>query len=287
MLLIDEEGRIRNSGPATRMQLCSSGDSPLSHPLMCEQGCVLVAAGEATLKIDLCPAHIRERTLSALMYWLADQRVERVVLAILDGAWLHEVLPTRRLAQRRIVGLVSAARCNREGRFLTRPVGFASLEPGHPMLALIAECGAGLNKSRVADILRNGFRDRFTAVRVQRGSGELIVADMGAGYYGYSDAQRQSLIGARVEDQPDYDYGRWVASSYRKRIERGQPLPLVEDVDVLVAWPQGGPVRHRYRRLIVPATRGEEAWLLSASLEDADIDLRGTQRCDLEIVEDL
>lgn len=285
ILLIDEEGSFRSAGQAPRSQLPTSGGGPPQHPPMCERGSAVVAAGEAALKIELCPVHIRECTLSALMYWLADQRIERVVLAIFDGAWAHEVLPTRRLAQRRIIGLVSAARCNREGRLLSRPADFASLAQGHPMRALLAECDAGLDKSRVADILRNGLRDRFTAVQV-RGSGELVVVDMGDGYGGYQAVQRKSLINARVEDQPDYDYGRWVANGYRQVIDRGKPV--LEDVDAIVAWPQGPPVRHRYKRLVIPAGRGDEAWLLSASLEDIAIDLRSdAERRDLEVVEDV
>lgn len=219
------------------------------------------------------------------MYWLADQRIERVVLAVLDGEWLHEVLPTRLLAQRRIVGLVSAARCNREGRFLTRIVDPASLGAGDAMRALLAECASGFDKRRVADILRNGMKNRFTAVRANPDSGDLVVVDMGDGYSGYTEAQRQSILATRIEDQPDYDYGRWVGSHYRARIAEGSPR--IEEVDALVAWPPGDSVRHRYRRLLIPASHGGEAWLLSASLEDAGIDLRDALRGAGKIVEHL
>lgn len=236
---------------------------------MCEQGSAFVATGEASLRIELCPEHIREPTLGALMYWLADQNIERVVLAIHDNGWMHEVFPTRRLAQRRIVDVVSLARCNTAGRFRSKSLSLGALDPHHPMRALVAECGPGLDQPRVADILRNGLRNRFTAIRLERQSGALVVEGMGDGYTMFDEKARMALVGKRIDDQLDFDYGRWIASGFRNMLQRGEPV--IEDVDAIVARPSL--VRYRYRRLVVPATRGAETWLLTTSIAIPGVEL--------------
>ncbi len=40
----------------------------------------------------------------------------------------------------------------------------------------------------------------------------------------------------RVEDQPDYDYGKWIAKSYRDVV--AQARAALGDVDAVINWPQ-------------------------------------------------
>ena len=56
--------------------------------------------------------------------------------------------------------------------------------------------------------------------------------------------------GLRVEDQPDYFYGKWVAEAYR--MTKGDGTPRLEDVDAIINKPGAGRSRVRYTRLIVP-----------------------------------
>ncbi|KAB2847957.1 MAG: hypothetical protein F9K44_12105 [Hyphomicrobiaceae bacterium] len=285
-LLIDDEGRLRKyPAPSARLRLLDAGGRAPAHPILETRGWILVENSAIALKIDINPALVSEKALCGLIYWLADQEGERVIIGVCDDGWSHEVLPSRRLAQRRIVELVSACRRNRDGRFLASSAELAAARAA-PFRALIAECGPTADRGRIADILRNGLADRYTAVRLDPGSGELIVEGMGEGYRGYAAGQRASILNGRVEDQPDYDYGRWVGDGFRQVLKQG--TPLLEDVDAIINWPGAEPRRHLYTRLVLPIARKKgETWLLSASLERSDIDLRSGSQGGLEIVDDL
>ena len=79
--------------------------------------------------------------------------------------------------------------------------------------------------------------------------------------------------GLRVEDQPDYYYGRWVAEAYRHTTH--DRAPRLEDVDAIICTPRLGRSRVRYTRLIVPMQMPSgKPCLLGASLIDTGIDLR-------------
>ena len=82
-----------------------------------------------------------------------------------------------------------------------------------------------------------------------------------------------AIDGLRVEDQPDYAYGKWVSGPYRQVLSTGEPS--LEDVDAVITWPQQPRTSYRYRRLVVPFKgESDSTLLLGVTLVDPDIDLR-------------
>ncbi len=80
-------------------------------------------------------------------------------------------------------------------------------------------------------------------------------------------------VGHRVEDQPDYAYGKWLAEVYGKVV--ATRAPSLDDVDAVITWPQQPRISYRYRRLVMPfESKRDSTLLLSATVIDPAIDLR-------------
>ena len=93
----------------------------------------------------------------------------------------------------------------------------------------------------------------------------------------YTPGWNRRLIGCPVDNQPDYAYGRAVASDWRNAMLAGEPRAV--DVDACVQPAGSNDASHhlRYTRLMLPITlAGEATQLLSATLPDESIDLRGS-----------
>ncbi|HKK29780.1 MAG TPA: hypothetical protein VKA18_05220, partial [Alphaproteobacteria bacterium] len=72
----------------------------------------------------------------------------------------------------------------------------------------------------------------------------------GEGFKFYDEHQKMRVIGAPLEDQPDREYGRWLAAQYNVVVETGRP-----SLDYVTAriQPDSGPSRRsRYERLLLP-----------------------------------
>jgi hypothetical protein len=116
------------------------------------------------------------------------------------------------------------------------------------------------------------LRARFMVVEPV--DGRLTIVDIGSGYEAYGKIWQEHARGLPVEEQPDYDYGRWVKGMFRS-VQETQ-LPRLDEVDATIRRPhRNDRLRVRYRRLILPFTWGgrKETCLLGASVIDETIDL--------------
>jgi hypothetical protein len=100
--------------------------------------------------------------------------------------------------------------------------------------------------------------------------GELRVADFGDRMMSRSCSWRRQARGHRVDDMPDWSYGRWVADAYYEARQRGQPL--LEEVNAVIDWPEVGTYSHSYWRLIVPLIEpARPARLLGVTVDNARV----------------
>jgi hypothetical protein len=94
---------------------------------------------------------------------------------------------------------------------------------------------------------------RFVAL--EQVCGRLTIVDIGTGYDSYSKTWQENALGMPVEEQPDYEYGRWVQSMYGAVLESQQPR--LDDIDATIRRPHlNDKVRVRYQRLILPFKYG-------------------------------
>ena len=103
--------------------------------------------------------------------------------------------------------------------------------------------------------------------------GAIFFREVGWGYPWVDKRWVPRARGLRMQDQPDYLLGNWIAEAYRDAAAAG--VPRLDDIDAITATTRLGRLRIRYSRLIVPVeTRWGDRCLLGAC-HDPGIDLRG------------
>ena len=277
-LLFDDKGETwdaKSTSLAEALQASLSGDE-LSKYVVKNLGFVAASESDGSVRLRLRPAVVAPTALSALFYWLHDQTIERVLISCLDGEWSHELVRSRDEAMRRLLALVKFITPDREGDFLSMPRPLHQLQHSSPLRAALDAWSATLGRYDAEVIrpsLQKALDDRFVLVEAPDGSPNLLINDVGSGLTRLAEYWLSRARGLRVEDQPDYAYGKWVARLYQQALSCGEPL--LEDVDAVVMWPDQPRQSYRYRRLVLPFKRRDgSSVLLGTTLHDPDIDLR-------------
>ena len=229
-----------------------------------------------SLRISLRPAVVSPIAFSALLYWLHDRNVERVLVSYCDREWSHEMLRSREEVIRKLMARVDFGQGAREGDFLQESLPIDTLPRLSPLREVLdawRACGGRFDRERLAPVLERALNGRFVLVEAFPDRTAMIIKDVGSGLSKPAEYWLARSIGNRVEDQPDYDYGKWIAAYYRDVIARGEPN--FGNVDAVINWPQQSRRSFRYQRLLVPF-RGEKdsTLLMAASLVDPGINLR-------------
>ncbi len=276
--LFDDRGEMWDAASRSLASaLCASiGGTELVNYAIRNLGYVSVSENNGSVRVRLRPAAISPIAFSALCYYLMDRKPERIVLSRLERDWSHEFIGADVNVLRRLVHLVPVSHGDRVGDFVSQPKSIDGVAPSNPLAALLKlwrDAGEPLEYESIARLLEQGMSGRYVVVQTGETSSDVYLRAVGPGFLSYDDGWRQQASGLRVEDQPDYYYGRWVAQAYRDTTSGGEPR--LEDVDAIVTTPRIGRSRVRYTRLIVPikSPTGTEC-LLGASLIDPDINLR-------------
>jgi hypothetical protein len=276
--LFDARGVVWGGGTALLADALQSsivGDD-LTNYAVRNLGFIAVSQTESMARIRLRPSIVSPVAFSALLYWLHDRPKDRFVLSFLESEWSHEVLGARDDVVRKLMLRIDARGSDREGDFLQAPRALHTLPTSSPLRAVLniwSETEGVFDASRLHPLLERALDGRFVLVEARTDSSNLLIKDIGSGLRKPAQHWLARSIGLRVEDQPDYAYGKWVARSYRDVINSGEPD--LGDVDAVISWPQASRQTFRYRRLLLPfRTTGDSAMLLGATLADPSINLR-------------
>lgn len=276
--LFDDRGESWEGGSlrlADALQASIIGDE-LTNYAVRNLGFVAVSETESMARIRLRASIVSPVAFSALLYWLHDRVKDRFVLSFLESEWSHEVLGTRDEVVHRLMQRISARTNDREGDFLQAPRPLQSLPASSPLRAVLniwSETEGVYDRARLHPLLESALDGRFVLIEARTGASNLLIKDIGSGLRKPAQHWLARSIGLRVEDQPDYAYGKWVARSYRDVINSGEPD--LGDVDAVISWPQASRQSFRYRRLLLPfRTADNSAMLLGATLADPSINLR-------------
>ncbi len=277
-ILFDDRGDIWDAGSrrlADDLNASIHGEDLVEYAI---RNLGFVAAKEmgGSLRLSLRPAVVSPIAFSALLYWLHDREADRVLVSFFDRAWSHEMLRSRADAVKRLLAKVEFGVGGRDGDFLYEELPIDSLEEASPLrsaLAMWSESNGAFDRQRIAPFLERGLNGRFVLVEASPTTPALVLKDVGGGLSKPAEYWLARSIGHRVEDQPDYDYGKWIAKFYRKVITRDEPS--LSDVDAVIKWPEHSRQSFRYRRLVLPFKgKGNSTMLLGASLVDSSINLR-------------
>jgi hypothetical protein len=277
-LLFDDRGELWDAKSRTlaeSLQASLSGEDLLSYVVR-NLGFIAIADNNGSLRLRLRPAVVSQMALGALLYWLHDRVVERALISFLDGEWTHELVASRDDAVRRLLARVKVNLEDRRGDFLNQPRPLHALQPSSPLRGLLeawANCEGKYDSERLHPVIQKSVNGRFVLVEASPSSADLFIKDVGGGLGDFGKYWLSRTIGLRVEDQPDYAYGKWVAGPYRQVLSTGEPS--LEDVDAVITWPQQPRISYRYRRLVVPFNGTRDSMLLlGVTLVDPNIDLR-------------
>jgi hypothetical protein len=229
-----------------------------------------------SLRISLRPAVVSPIAFNALMYWLYDRTAERVLISFCDREWTHELMRSRDEAVRKLMTRVDFGQGARDGDFLQQDLPLESLPDTSPLrdvLDMWRASGGKFDRERLAPLLERALNGRFVLVEANPERPAMVIKDVGSGLSKPAEYWLARSIGNRVEDQPDYDYGKWIASFYRQVVTKGEPN--LGNVDAVINWPQQSRRSFRYQRLLVPFSgEGNSTMLMAASLVDPAINLR-------------
>jgi hypothetical protein len=270
-LLIDDRGKLWDPrSVALRSTLRASvEDKELHEFAILNLGFIGLAVDRQSVRIRLRPALVRPAALGALYLCLHQYAPERVVVTWHNRGWQHEIMGWSRDGWRRMTRLLEVPEFpTRE--FSRDNISLDRLAPENPLRYLLEDAArlAGI-VANPAQMLPPPLKDRYILV-TEDCRRELRVADFGCTMMSRSPRWRSQAHGRRIEDQPDWNYGQWVADAYRDACHRGEPL--LEEVAAVIEWPELGKFSHAYWRLIIPRIEpGLPTRILGVTMDNGNV----------------
>jgi hypothetical protein len=269
-ILIDDKGRQwEPRSLALRLHLRASiDDRELAQFSVLNLGFIAVAPHGVSAHIRLRPAVVAPAALGSLYVWLHEYSVERVVVSWYDGHWRDEIIGWGIQGWRRLTALLETTKP--PTRVYSREhTSMDSLGSANPLRHLLTDGSRLISCVSNPQALPASLRSRYVLL-TEDAYGELRVCDFGDTMMSRSGWWRRRARGHRIDDMPDWSYGRWVADAYREARQRGQPL--LEKVNAVIDWPEVGTYSHAYWRLIVPLSEpGRPTRLLGVTVDNARV----------------
>ena len=232
-----------------------------------------LGAVEITVEANLTTVAMRSATAKASAVaraeaFLATLPPTPVRLRYEIGTWVEETCETPEHAVDRLANaLVDSMRESRRVAFsakarkldLLGDIRLNRLESNEERLGLVFKkwrLSHGTFDNETPNFLiRFGLIDRAVIANQSDSSGAIVFSHAGSGLNLYDNHDKArawafAVVGARVEDQPDPDYGRWVAQTYRSVLSENRPR--FDFIDAVVQPPNAEPYRTRYDRLLLP-----------------------------------
>ncbi len=285
-LLIDDEGSVNDSRSLnlrTKLHAVQIGDAFSDYAIR-NLGFVAIQPAQKSVHIRLRPSHVSPVAFAGLMYWLADQQPERVMLATLDrDDWQHQMLGNSDTAAVKIAQIVNRAQRRHDENFLAAERQIDDLAPDHPLRQLyearaqLQDAMARLDLDLVNQVMGTHVGGRFSVSQADPELKRIVLASVGHGFAAEAGYWMRRAVGNRMEDMPDARYGAWAADTHAQAIRSG--MPQLNDIDIIVQWPSEKPRRYRTKRLLLPMRDCDNRHVvLSATLPDSSIDLRASRK---------
>ena len=248
----------------------SIDDRDLTQFAILNLGFIAVEVHRNSLRIRLRPAVVAPAALGAIYLWLHQRPPQRMVVSWYDGRWQDEIVGWGGDGWRRLTALLEAAKLPMHA-YSRRRVSIDSLDVANPLRHLLEDHSRLVSSVANPQLLPTALRKRYVLLTEDRNC-ELRVADFGDTMMSRSRWWRREARGHRIDDMPDWAYGRWVGNAYRETRQTGQPL--LEEVKAVINWPEAGMFSHSYWRLIVPLLQpGHPTRMLGVTLDNADVSI--------------
>jgi hypothetical protein len=213
--------------------------------------------------------------LQSLLSYLDDWQIKIVRLTFVDDGVEDSILDARSLRSRLCALIARDPRLVRQnqGALLSRSISANKSplsEAGWHFRWKAQECR---NFDQVRQLSESIFAGRYTITGFLPQTKDLVIYASGEAYRSFDSNWYSVAKGLRLEDGPDYEYGRWVSKAHKAALL--QRAAYFDDVDALIYRPKRGKLRTTYTRMIMPfMLRNGTELVLSASNISNNVNLR-------------
>lgn len=234
----------------------------------------------SVIEIELHPQNVELPALLAVQQQLLSSQVKLFRIKYFEISWKSEIMVSSELAVSRLSELCSPAfapPCS--NRFIAEPREYATLfsKPEHP-LGLMAQkwrmSFGSFDPTVISFAIKHQLLSRMMVVGVEPRRKDPVFRFIGDGFNWLETDYQFYGIGESIENQPDKEYGTWVAEFYKSVARTGQPRYDIIRAAIQARPSQPGLFMTRYERLLLPwRTPSEEVFvtLSSKRLDDADL----------------
>jgi hypothetical protein len=255
-ILIDEKGRRwpDRSFELVRRFGAIPPDLGLAAYAVCDCGFIHIRPQDTGARVALRPGGFSLEALAGALYELKERRVPRVLLALfMDGEWLYEMLGGAWEFADRAEHLLTGGPVTLRQPWLAAERTLTALSlPDfaaiRPLVKLWQASRGRMPDDLEAALIRAGLLERMILLR-PRSSG-LVFAHLGSAIECVRPGQNLLLVDHEIHEQPDRDYGAWVARAYDENLRAGQPQ--LQSIRATVRLSETTAAQGRYDRLTLP-----------------------------------
>ena len=209
--------------------------------------------------VRMRPSLVSDRALDSVLKILVNLKFNQGEIQVFDDEWVSEVWPNDPALLHRIAEICASKPVSKEPRFGARRLDIERIvddatNPLKPLFQKWRISDGMFDDTTMPFLINFGLDFRLSVVTAERVGEPLRFQFFGDGFKFYDDQQKLSVIGCTLDDQPDAEYGEWLAAQYNAVVETGRPAL---DYVTATIQPAGGAARRsRYERLLLPWRTG-------------------------------
>jgi hypothetical protein len=232
---------------------------------------------QSVIEIELHPDNVELPALLAVQQQLLTSTVKLFRIRYLTTSWQSEILSAPDLAVSRLSELCAPRfALTSSDKFIAEPRDYRILfDDSETPLGLMAQkwrmSFGSFDPTVISFAIKHQLLSRMMIVGVTPGRSDPVFRFIGDGFKWLETDYQFYGLGESILDQPDKEYGSWVAEFYKSVASNGQPR-----YDVVSAAIQARPSKPnlfmtRYERLLLPwRTPSEEVFVTLSSKRLAD-----------------
>ena len=200
--------------------------------------------------------------LVALLYWLADNRPQRVIVESVSDGRPAELFLTGHLAIAHLVKVTQEKSLPLRLRDFTGSIDRLPRDSAFQGLLQVWAEGGRTDVNALIKFAVENLAQRYFVFKPT--SGQSLFHEIGFGAQVPDPSWRAMALNTAVTRQPDTDYWAWVNQHHRMVLE--SQAPHLSDVEAEIYWPSVGWVKRDYTRFLLPCDRcNGEQFLFSAN----------------------
>jgi hypothetical protein len=236
-----------------------------------ERGFIHIRPQENGARVALCAGRFGLETLAGALYELKERRFPRILLAMLvEEEWFYEMLGSAWEFAERAEHLLAGGGVMERHPWLAAERDLAALDlPVFSSLRPIVELWRAHRGRLPAELEQTlaaqGLLERMILVRRHAQTSRLVFAHFGGEIECVRPGQNLLLLDRDVDDQPDREYGAWVAKAYSESF--AVAVPGLRSIRASVRVSDTTSAQGRYDRLTLPwRGAGNERFVMGISL---------------------